>query len=101
MTLTGEGQYNINALKEIEATDSFLSLDDETRGCRISDESHDDCTTRLYMDNMRQKCGCLPFSIASQEEVVLELCSTRDTETNGRFSVFFLIRIQLAPRLNL
>ena len=95
MTLTGEGQYNINALKEIEATDSFLSLDDETRGCRISDESHDDCTTRLYMDNMRQKCGCLPFSIASQEEVVLELFSTRDTETDA------FLRIQLTPRLNL
>ena len=69
MTLTGEGQYNINALKEIEATDSFLSLDDEIRGCRISEESHDDCTTRLYVDNMRQKCGCLPFTISSQEEV--------------------------------
>ena len=69
MTLTGEGQYNINALKEIEATDSFLSLDDEIRGCRNSEESHDDCTTRLYVDNMRQKCGCLPFTISSQEEV--------------------------------
>ena len=67
MTLTGEGQYNINALKEIKATDSFLTLDDEIRGCRSSEESHDDCTTRLYLDNMRQKCDCLPFSVASQE----------------------------------
>ena len=67
MTLTGEGQYNINALKEIEATDSFLSLDDEIRGSRNSEESHDDCTTRLYVDNMRQKCGCLPFTISSLE----------------------------------
>ena len=68
MTLTGEGQYNINSLKEIRATNSFLTLDDDIRGCRISGESHDDCTTRLYIDNMRQKCGCLPFSIATQDE---------------------------------
>ena len=69
MTLTGEGQYNINSLKEIVATDSFLSLDENIRGCRISGESHDDCTTRLFIDNMRQTCRCLPFSMASQDEV--------------------------------
>ena len=73
MTLTGEGQYNINALKEIEADDSFLTLNDDIRGCRISEESHDDCTTRLYLDNMRQKCDCLPFAVASQDDTT---CST-------------------------
>ena len=73
MTLTGEGEYNINALKEIKATDSFLTLDDEIRGCRSSEESHDDCTTRIYLDNMRQKCDCRPFSVGSQEDTT---CST-------------------------
>ena len=74
MTLTGEGQYNINSLKEIRATESFLTLDADIRGCRISGESHDDCTTRLFLENMRQKCGCLPFSIATQDEAHTLIC---------------------------
>ena len=76
MTLTGEGQFNLNSLEKIEATDSFLALDDEIRGCSFSGESHDDCTTRIYVDNMRQKCGCLPFAIATQEgRIILSVCS--------------------------
>ena len=85
MTLTGEGQYNINTLKETESTESFLTLDDEIRGCRISEESHDDCTTRVYIDNMRQKCGCLPFSIAIQEEVRVTNLRTYTSRTTRQF----------------
>ena len=67
ITLTGEGQYNLHTLQQIKATESFLSLDGDIRGCRISTESHDDCTTRLYIEHMKLKCGCLPYSIAKQE----------------------------------
>ena len=53
MTLTGEGQFNLNSLNEIEITEAFTSLDDETKGCRISEESHDDCTTREGFKNLQ------------------------------------------------
>ena len=69
ITLTGEGQYNLHTLQHIKTTDSFLSLNDDIRGCRISTESHDDCTTRLYIECMKLECGCLPFSIATKQEV--------------------------------
>ena len=33
--LVGEGQYNLNALTQIEITDSYLALDEDVRGVRI------------------------------------------------------------------
>ena len=30
----GEGEYNLNVLKEIQVTDSYLELDQNTRGCQ-------------------------------------------------------------------
>ena len=35
----GEGEYNLNVLKEIQVTDSYLGLDQETRGCNHEKES--------------------------------------------------------------
>ena len=60
--LHGEGEFNLNILKEVVVTDSFMGLDADVRECQ-NEEHYDDCTTRNYIDDMRQKCGCLPLSI--------------------------------------
>ena len=58
----------LNVVKEITVTDSFLSLDKETRGCQV--ESFDKCTTRNHINTLMNKCQCLPFQMESTKEVV-------------------------------
>ena len=43
--LIGEGQYNLNTLKEIVVTDSFLGLPEKDKSCQ-NVETYDDCITR-------------------------------------------------------
>ena len=66
--MTGEGEYNLNSLKEEEVTQSFLGMDQSVRGCQ-NEEHYDECITRQYIENMRGKCGCLPLSIALSDQV--------------------------------
>ena len=65
MTLSGEGEYNLNILKEIKITNSFTDLDKEVKMCQNykSNDTYDSCTTRYFMNQMRLKCGCLPYVI--------------------------------------
>ena len=70
MELFGEGQYNLHSLKEIVVTDSFMGLDINKRNCQII-ETVDDCKTRLYAENLRQQCGCLPLSLKLSEKVLI------------------------------
>ncbi len=71
MTLSGEGEYNLNILKEIEVTESFLELDHETRKCQRykAHDSYDKCTTGYFMEQMRIYCGCLPYATINNEKV--------------------------------
>ena len=64
VTLSGEGEYNLNSLKEILATESFLGLDENIKGCQNT-EPYDNCTTREMMSKMKDACGCLPFAAFS------------------------------------
>ena len=70
VVLVGEGEYNLNVVKEIEVTDSYMGLDQDVRGCQIK-EPYDDCTTKIYMDTTIGKCGCLPFNIRKSNQVRL------------------------------
>ena len=65
MALSGEGEYNLNILKEIEVTDSFYELDNGVKNCQSYNGkgTYDICTTRYFREKMRLNCGCLPFSI--------------------------------------
>ena len=76
MTLTGEGEYNLNILKEIEVTDSFYELDNEVRKCQSykGNGTYDFCTSRYFMEQMRLKCGCLPFAIINSTKVCGKYC---------------------------
>ena len=66
--MIGEGKYNLNALKEIKVTDSYLGLDKNVKGCQ-NEESLEECTTRQHMDTYLQQCGCLPIAIGISKEV--------------------------------
>ena len=60
--LIGEGEYNLNVLKESIATTSYLGLDQNIRECQ-NEESLYNCTTRKYIDSLLDQCGCLPLNI--------------------------------------
>ena len=66
--LIGEGEYNLDALKYIAATDSYLGLGQNIIGCQ-NKESYENCTTRHYIDNFLGKCGCMPFNIRLENRV--------------------------------
>ena len=66
--LFGEGAYNINVLKEIEATDSYLGLNQNVIECQ-NVEPLFNCTTRHYINSIITECGCLPFTLAISEKV--------------------------------
>ena len=69
--LVGEGEYNLDALTQIEVTESYLGLDQDVRECQI-EESLYNCTTRQYLDTLMEKCGCLPITIRISHEVLLQ-----------------------------
>ena len=68
VTLTGEGQYNFNSIKQIDVTESFLGIDQEITKCQNM-EPYEDCTTRYYLSEVKKKCGCLPYAISQMKKV--------------------------------
>ena len=62
LKLIGEGEYNLNALTEIEVTDSYLGIDQDIRGCQ-NEEPYLNCTTKHYVNNVLLECGCIPLNI--------------------------------------
>ena len=69
-------QYNLNSLKEIKVTDSFLSLDKKTKGCQ--QETYNDCTTKNYLETLIYKCHCLPFQLKTTDN--FPLCTFKEME---------------------
>ena len=65
-----EGEYNLNVMKEVKVTDSFLGLDQVVRGCQNQESLHD-CSTRNHIDTYLDKCGCLPFNMKFSQKVNL------------------------------
>ena len=65
-------KYNLNVIKEITATSSFLSMDRNVRKCQ-DDKTFDDCVTIKYIDNLIKKCNCLPLDLRLTEKVFLDI----------------------------
>ena len=65
--LNGEGEYNLNNLKEITVTDSFLGLDESIRGCQ--DKKAFNCSTQKHIDTFLDECGCLPLNMKLSDKV--------------------------------
>ena len=68
VTLTGEGQYNFNSIKQIDVTETFLGIDQEITKCQ-NIEPYEECTTRCYLTEVKKKCGCLPYAISQMDKV--------------------------------
>ena len=64
VTLSGEGEFDLNIFKQVDVTNSFMGLPIEDRKCQ-NEENFVDCTTRQHLDNVLANCGCLPMSIGS------------------------------------
>ena len=62
--LSGEGEFDLNILKEVEVTNSFMGLPLDDRKCQ-NEENFLDCSTRNHLENVLENCGCLPMSIGS------------------------------------
>ena len=73
MKVIGEGEYNLDALKEIEIKEDFLSLDPSVQGCQNDDEMYN-CTTRHYIDSLLRNCGCIPLNIRLTNKVTIQQC---------------------------
>ena len=71
----GEGEYNINVFKEINATESFLSMDQDVRNCQ-NKESFDNCTTRQYIESILKECKCLPLNMRLSNQVHMIVSKT-------------------------
>ena len=68
LELSLDMEHFLNVIKEISVTDYFLSMDKNTRGCQV--ESYDECTTRIYLSTILNKCQCLPFNMRLTKDVV-------------------------------
>ena len=66
--LVGEGEYNINDIREIKATESYLGMDQDIRECQNIEPFYN-CTTRHYMDDLLRECKCLPLNIRISNQV--------------------------------
>lgn len=64
VTLSGEGEFDLNIIREVEVTDSYMGLPLEDRDCQ-DEEDIVDCKTRHHQENVLDNCGCLPISIGS------------------------------------
>ena len=68
MKIIGGGEYNLDSLKDIRVTNSFLNFDESIRDCQ-DNEPLQNCTTRMYMDAIIRKCKCLPLNLRIRNEV--------------------------------
>ena len=66
--MNGEGEYNLDYLKEIVASESYLGFDKTVRKCQ-DEEDFNDCTTRHYLGNILSNCGCLPLNMRLSQKV--------------------------------
>ena len=66
--LVGEGEYNVEYLKELKVTDSYLGLDKKTKKCQTEESLHN-CTTKQYLKTIYGKCGCLPLTMQLNDKV--------------------------------
>ena len=64
----GEGKYNLNAVKEIKVTESYLGLDESVKDCQ-TEESIENCMTWNFINSVLHQCECLPLSIRINSKV--------------------------------
>ena len=64
ITLYGEGNYALTAIKSISVTEEFLGLGERTTNCQ-TEEFRADCLSRRYRAKLVDTCHCVPFTMRS------------------------------------
>ena len=90
MKLYGEGQYNLNSVKEIKASEDFLGMDKSIRECQ-NEESFEVCKAKRYIEEFLDECKCLPFGIQHLYKVMYKF-------TKNTFMTFSSEQASLWPR---
>ena len=67
-----ENRYNLNVLKEITASNSFLSLEKDVRKCQDM-ETFNECVTTKFIRDIKSKCKCLPLNLRLNMKVNIRL----------------------------
>ena len=75
--MIGEGEFNLNALKEIKVTESYFALDEDDRKCQDNNYPIQNCSTDHYVEAMIDQCGCLPLKMGVWNEVPYILIQCR------------------------
>ena len=60
--------YNLKYVEEIVAKDSILSLDEKDIRCQKNPQY--ECKNKKFINALRNKCHCLPFSLRFLAEKV-------------------------------
>ena len=61
-------------MKEISATESFLSMNKDISKCQ-DEETFDECVTEKYVNALKDKCKCLPLILSLMNKVEFMLSS--------------------------
>ena len=69
MKLYGEGNYALSAIKEVDVTDAFLSLDEEDKLCQ-NVETFLECQANAFIKLGLEKCNCTPYEIRNFSKTV-------------------------------
>ena len=60
--LIGEGNYEVEEVKEVAITDDFVTLDEDSRKCQIV-STFEDCVTQYFLKALIDNCHCLPYNL--------------------------------------
>ena len=62
MELTGEGNYEMEEVKQVAITDDFADLDENSRKCQTISR-FEDCVTQYFLKALEENCYCLPYNL--------------------------------------
>ena len=68
LSLALDYSYNLNVMKDVKVTDSFLTLDENVIECQ-NDTTFENCVTQNYLEGYIKKCNCLPIQVRLSTEV--------------------------------
>lgn len=76
---TRNGSYAITALKKVTASESFMKLPEEERGCQ--EETKDECEAKNLLIEVQQQCKCIPWYLTHDEtaiDLTRPFCTTKE-----------------------
>ena len=60
------GYFAMSSLKEMTGTKSFKQLPDKQKKCTV--HKREECFTQRYLDQLENKCGCLPWALVTGQQ---------------------------------